>query len=476
MFFGADSASGYTGGMVSTVTERSFYKYLKCPSWIAHEAKEEQLVEDALRVKLQNDGLLRERQLALLANRPMVEVVAEDTDEAVCQTLAYMHDGAQTIFRPVLASGHWVARPDVLERVEGASKLGGYYYVACDIKRSRRLKDEYCFQGCFYAELLAKVQGTKPLQGYVIHPDGTVEGYMLDDYAMRYHLTLDAIERILEGQEEPHFLTSNCKQSPWFHRCAGHAETCDDLSRLNRIWRSETKALRDAGIHTVVDFAKTTQEYLAAHVHGITTDRSAFLQEQARALIDKRVIVLGKVELSPCVKALVMDVESDPLRDVHYLIGILEVDGDAQTYRSFLAKTPEDERAMWEAFSAYIAQHAGVPIFHYGWYEVDVLKTLRERYGMPDDLWRGVTGSMLDILTKLRERVIFPLSFYSLKDVAKYLGFRWRTGDASGMDSIGWYEAWLEQNDAQALQRTVDYNEDDVRATWHVIDWARKNT
>ncbi len=83
---------------------------------------------------------------------------------------------------------------------------------------------------------------------------------------------------------------------------------------------------------------------------------------------------------------------------------------------------------------------------------------------------------MSDVLTKLREHVIFPLSFYSLKDVAKYLDFHWRTTEASGMDSIGWYEAWLERGDASALQQTIDYNEDDVRATWHVLDWAHKNT
>ena len=43
---------------------------------------------------------------------------------------------------------------------------------------------------------------------------------------------------------------------------------------------------------------------------------------------------------------------------------------------------------------------------------------------------------MVDVLTYLREAVIFPIPFYSLKDIAKYLGFKWRVDGASGLDSI----------------------------------------
>ncbi len=460
------------------ITERSFYKYLKCPSWIAHEAKEEQLVEDALRVKLQNDGLLRERQLALLANRPISEVVTEDVDDAVRKTVELMSQGVQTIYRPVLTRHHWIARPDILERVEGKSTLGNYYYVACDIKRSRRLKDEYCFQGCFYALLLAEVQGSKPIQGYVMHPDGLVESYLLETYTTKFHLTLDAIERILNGEEEPHFLTSDCKQSPWFHVCKHGSSACDDLSRLNRVWRSEVKSLDEAGIHTVTDFAKSTSEYLATHVHGLPTDRLAFLQEQAKALVDDRVIVLGAPDFALGHEALVIDVESDPLRsDLHYLIGVLQIHEGSQTFRSFIAKQPDQEAAMWQEFSAFLAAHPATPIYHYGYFEVDVIKTLATRHGVFHEQSPAViTPRMVDVLTKLRDRVIFPLSFYSLKDVAKYLGFNWRGGEASGLDSISWYENWLTTGNQADLTRIMEYNEDDVRATWHVVDWAKKQS
>ncbi len=200
------------------------------------------------------------------------------------------------------------------------------------------------------------------------------------------------------------------------------------------------------------------------------------MQEQAIALIEDRVIVLGAVDFAPGADALIIDVESDPLRsDFHYLIGVLEIHGETQSFRSFLAKKPDEEGTMWQEFSAYLASKPAMPIYHYGYFEVDVIKTLAERHGVHHEMSPAmIMPRMVDVLTKLRDRVIFPLSFYSLKDVAKYLGFHWRTDEANGLDSISWFENWLTTGRAEDLERIVQYNEDDVRATWHIVDWARK--
>ncbi len=80
----------------------------------------------------------------------------------------------------------------------------------------------------------------------------------------------------------------------------------------------------------------------------------------------------------------------------------------------------------------------------------------------------------IDLLTRMRERVLFPSPFYSLKDVAKHIGFKWREEEASGMESIRWYDEWVRTKNPAVLQKLVDYNEDDVRATWLVKEWAAK--
>lgn len=459
--------------MKPRISEHSFYKYLKCPSWLSRELRDDQ-AGDLLIAKLQDEGLLREKELELLKARQHVEVIDDDLDEAALRTLELMKKGEQTIYRGVLLHGHWVARPDVLEKVEGHSSFGNWYYVACDIKRSTHLKDEYQFQGCFYAELLEKLQGTKPLQGYVMYQSGVVEGYLLGTFFTEYKLTLDAIERILDGEEQSHFLTSGCKQSPYFSECVAETRTCDDLSLLNRVWRSELDALRAVGIDSVTSLADASIEKIKK-VPEMTLDRLYFLQQQAIALVENRVIRLGQVDLpvnGPT--ALVVDVESDPLRDADYLFGVLLVSGGEQVYHSFLAKRPEDERDAWEQFVAFAAQYADATIYHYGWFERDVFRRLAEKYGTGAEVLAQLEDRMVDVLTRMREKVIFPMPFYSLKDIAKFIGYKWRAGDASGLDSILWYEDWLLEGKKEALQEIVDYNEDDVRATWLVVEWARK--
>jgi predicted RecB family nuclease len=462
--------------MLGKITKQSFYRYAKCPSWIAHDARHEH-AEDALRIRLQEDGLLLDVERTLLRKRGtlVAEVTADDVDDAMMQTLALMKEGAQTIYRPMLMLDSSVACPDFLERVQGKSHFGDYYYVACDIKRSRAVKPEYKLQGCFYADILAAIQRTKPVQGYVMNSKGEIQSYLLAEAEVQYHLSHDAIRRILEGDEEPHFLTSDCKQSPWFSACKTDAVSCDDISRINRIWRSEADALCAAGFGTVTAFAQTHPDLVFGKVSGITRERIVFLHMQARALFTGQHTVVRPIDLPPSHQCLVVDVESDPLRDSDYLFGVLVVEGDKVEYHVFLAKDPQDEQQAWESFAAFIRSYVGYPLYHYGWSEQDIFRRMGEKYGTDPEVLSMLEDQGVDLLVRLRDSVVFPLSFYSLKDIAQYLGFSWRRDDASGLNSVLWYERWLTEHDASALNDVVLYNEDDVRATLHVLRWAQKH-
>jgi predicted RecB family nuclease len=460
--------------MQDKITELSFYRYLKCPSWISHDAKAGH-AEDSLKDRLQQDGLLPHIEKKLLEGREVVEIEIDDAEEAFAQTLSEMKKGTPTIYGAVLLHDRYLARPDILERVEGKSNLGDYYYIACDIKRSRHLKEEFRLQGCFYAEILGLIQGTKPQQGYIMRPNKEVESYLLEDSAVKYRLTLDSIERILDGEMEPHFLTSDCKQSPWFNICKKESLECDTLSRLNRVWRSEVDELERAGFTTVTELARVHPDLLGAKVSGITADRLKFLHYQAKALIDKKHIQLGRVDLPKSDISLIVDVEGDPLLDLYYLFGVLIVTPEGTEFREFLAKDPADEKKAWEEFVAFIRGYIGVPIYHYGWSEQEIFKVMGERYGTEPEVIQMLEEQGVDLLVRLREAVIFPLSFYSLKDIAQYLGFRWRHEDASGLNSVLWFEEWLKTHDETILKDIVEYNEDDVRATLVLKEWAEKH-
>ena len=75
-----------------------------------------------------------------------------------------------------------------------------------------------------------------------------------------------------------------------------------------------------------------------------------------------------------------------------------------------------------------------------------------------------------DVVQKATE---WPTRDYSLKTLAKYLGFGWRDAHPSGAASIEWFHRWVESRDPEGRQRILDYNEDDCRATRVLLDGIR---
>jgi uncharacterized protein len=463
---------------VRQVTETTFYQFIKCPNWVYFDAlSTEPKPHDPLLERLMQEGLVDEKVRQAVSDRADVsEVTAEDPEEAFKQTLAFMSEGRQTIYRAVLVDKHWVGHPDILERVEGVSRLGSYYYVAADVKRAREVRDEFKFQGCFYAELLEKIQGTKPKQGYVITPDSETLAYSIEPFEATYKLTLDDIEAAVAGKRPVHFVTSACKQSPWFSECRRESHACNELSLLNRVWNEEVIRLEKSGLRTIDVLAAKSVHDLARICPDLNLGRLEMLRDQALAIRDQHHIVRAAAAFPGGEVEIFFDIESDPLRDFDYLFGALVVEHGKQTYHPFLAERPGDEGKMWAEFVAFVESHLDASIYHYGWFESEVVNRFAAKYGCSPIAKEALEGNMIDLLEVIRRTVIFPLTFYSLKDIGAYIGFKWRSDDASGANSVLWFEEWLAKKNRKLLDKILEYNEDDVRATREVKEWLMKHT
>lgn len=460
------------------ITESSFYQLIKCPNWVYFDAHcLEPRPHDPLLYKLMEEGLIDEHERAAISDRvDVAEVTAEDPDDAFRQTLAFMREGRRTIYQGVLVDRHWVGHPDVLERVEGKSSLGDYYYVAADVKRGREVRDEYKFQGCFYAELLSKIQSTKPVRGYVITPDGTTLPYEIEAFEAQYKLALDDIEAIVAGKRPVHFVTGACKQSPWFSECKKESHACNELSALNRVWNEEVLRLKDAGVETIDALAGKSIHDLRRMCPDLQAGRLEMMRDQAVAIRDNCHLVRKSADFPESPIEIFFDIESNPLRDFDYLFGVIVVQKGKEKYTPFLARKPEDEASMWKEFVGFVESHLDVPMYHYGHFETDVINRFAAKYGCSDLVRDALRTNMIDVIEVVRRSVVFPLTFYSLKDIAAYVGFRWRTEDASGANSVLWFEEWMRTGDKKTLDKILDYNEDDVRATRVVKDWLVKHT
>jgi len=466
------------------LTEKTFFYYAKCPQWI-HKNIQHGKNLDSLEFMLIDDSMDEEHKERLMKARGEYKIVRdEDTDDAFMRTLELMKEGVNTIYGAVLVDDHWVGKPDILEKVEGKSTLGDYYYIAVDIKRihdPRQLRDGYKLQGSFYAELLDKIQKVTPTSGYVMTADGVVMRYDLEAFEAKYRLTLNEIEKILSGEEPNHVLTSGCKASPYFQACLDGETECDSLSLLNRIHTTEIEELNREGIKTVVDLVKADLQELEASILDISPERLLFLKRQATALKERLHYIVEPIAFRKSKVELYFDIEADPVKDLDYLFGVLEVvhsdDGSTtETFHAFVAESEKDEETAWNNFTEYLHEHRRAPVYHYGWYEISVCAKLIERYGAPEGAIESWENNFIDLNSVLRPAVIFPLSFYSLKDIAQYIGFTWNAEDAGGLNSIRWYHDWLETGDRKHLDKIVTYNQDDTRATYVLKEWLEKET
>ena len=134
---------------------------------------------------------------------------------------------------------------------------------------------------------------------------------------------------------------------------------------------------------------------------------------------------------------------------------------------------------MWEQFIGWLETitFSDYKVYHYHHYERTRCKKLAEKYGGSAKLDEFM-GNFVDLATVVQDSVIFPLYFYSIKDIAKssFLNFKWRHQKAGGAQSIFWYEQWLETNDRSILDDIIRYNEDDVIATEHLHKWLNEQS
>lgn len=133
---------------------------------------------------------------------------------------------------------------------------------------------------------------------------------------------------------------------------------------------------------------------------------------------------------------------------------------------------------MWKQFLQWleILPEADYAVFHYANYENSWTTKLAERYGGTQKLAQ-FHSKLFDLEEARKQSVIFPLYFYSIKDIAKskFVNFKWRHAKAGGAQSIFWYEQWLEEADTDMLNDIIDYNEDDVRATECFYEWLSRS-
>jgi predicted RecB family nuclease len=177
-------------------------------------------------------------------------------------------------------------------------------------------------------------------------------------------------------------LNRHCPECEYRDRCRAKGVEKDDLSLLSGLTEKEQARLNQKGIFTVNQLSHTFRPRRRPK-QLVAKPEKYHHSLRALAIREKKIHVVGQVQVPPHGTLVFFDVESLPDRNFYYLIGIrIEAGGHSTTY-SFWANSSSDERKIWNEFVAVLSAVENPILIHYGSFETKFLKTMCARYGSP---------------------------------------------------------------------------------------------
>ncbi len=414
------------------------------------------------------------------------------TDEKEQLTTEAMQRGEPLIYSGRVRSDGLLGDPDLL-RKEG----GGY--IAGDIKSGSaeqgpeddaRPKLHYAVQLGLYTDILERKRLSAGRRAFVWDIQGQEVVYDLEAvYGVREPRTLwqDYLDVLREAEGIVSRTTTTlpaysatCKLCHWYSACVKRLRETDDLTTIPDLGRSKRDVMHGY-VRTVRDFARTPIEKLLSGKKtlfaGIGPDSLRKFHDRARLLTDEnaRPFARAPIEFPKSERELFFDIEVDPMRDICYLHGFIERRGGDNATEGFFAAfasdaSPKGEEEAFAQAWAYVQERRPCVIYYYSKYERTIYRKLQQKYPRVcsaadiEDLFDPRTA--IDLYNDVvKKRTEWPTWDYSIKTLAKFLGFAWRDSNPSGAASIEWFDKWIETRDPSIRQRLLDYNEDDCRAT-----------
>ena len=456
-----------------TLSSSDLLNYYRCPRLLflnKHGEKSLQLPPSDFLQRLWKVGRDYESTVIEYFKYKKPKYKVGDHETGLKETIKLMEEGVDYIYQGVLKNDDLVGIPDILIKKEGYSKFGNYYYYPVDIKGASSSREKYLFQLASYAYIIGEIQEFTPLQGGLMLLNLDLQIRSLHSLMKEVISAIEESKSILSNPDTMPdlFIDSNCQQCRWYDLCLPEAHKKKDLSLVPTLSRKIKAELQSMSINNYAELANCSKEDLA-NMESLTNDKGSQIILQAKALNEGKIYLKAIPNLIDTKgKEILMDFESDfimdengtDIRRVDYLVGLLRFDNKKPFYYCIILD--ESEEKLLEEFSGFIKEHSNFTFIHYGHYEQTVL----------NNKWNTLPDTKLLNLEKVvRDSLIMPVTSYSLKNIAKLLGFKWKNKEASATQSMCWYSQYLQTNDRQYLNLSIQYNMDDCMALYTVKEW-----
>ena len=488
------------------VTASMLYDLLQCPYRVKLDSSSDLGRRDKVNPFVQmlwEKGSQYENEVMSGLEQDYLDLSVFALEEKEQKTAQAMAEGVPLIYSARLQYGELLGDPDLLRLENGG-------YVAIDIKSGAGLdtprediskpKKAYGVQLALYTDILERKGLSPGRYAYIwdIHgeevlydfesPLGPKTPITLWEF---YLETLTSATFILSDKKDaiPAYASGTCKLCYWYSHCMSDLEARDDLTLIPELGRSKRDAM-SSEITTISELATLDINQF------ITGKKSVFPGIGPPSLIkfSNRAKLIKSDNPQPYFKKpiefptheteLFFDIEVDPMRDLCYLHGFIErFNGDSSNERFvyFFAQntSPDAERKAFQESYEYMRQHLPCSIYYYSKYERTIYRKLQQKYPnvcSADDIEElfDPTFSIDLYYDVVLSHTEWPTRDYSIKTLARFLGFDWRDTDPSGAASIQWFDQWIKTEDETIKERILVYNEDDCIATRVLLDGLKK--
>jgi predicted RecB family nuclease len=421
------------------------------------------------------------------------------TGKRVTRTLEEIHKGSLVIYQGELRTQFLIEdkKIEIAGVPDFIIKEGSDYFIR-DCKLSRNVTEdkhpEIQRQLRLYGWLFEKITGRRPSRLEVLKGDGSIEVISFGDDAL-ISSYLREVLGIISLTQEPYSPIgwSKCTSCGYNDFCMTKAIKSNSVDLVPDVDQNLARRLRELKVVTIEELLAGFDEVALSQLKrqwGAREQKVGRKAEgillQARAMIEKKEIIVKRPEIPILSNYVMFDLEGLPpqLDEIEkvYLWG-MQIFGDKPSafLYSLAEMREEGDRKGWEDFLKMATQvfeeYGDIPFVHWASYEKSKMNMYIKRYGDRGGVAQRVLNNLCDLLPITKNAVVLPQPSYSLKVVEKHVGFR-RSQDEYGGDwSIAKYIEAVETEDETKRQSLMDeilkYNEEDLKATWAVLEWLR---
>jgi predicted RecB family nuclease len=215
--------------------------------------------------------------------------------------------------------------------------------------------------------------------------------------------------------------------------------------------------------------------------------RAASILLMAKAMAENKEFLIQRPSIPEHPNYVMFDLEGlppqlDELEKI-YLWGMQVFGENPSDFLPAVAGFGEDgDREGWNIFlenaKNVFNQFGDLPFIHWHHYERVKIDLYLERYGDQNGIAERVKKNLLDLLPITQCSVALPLPSYSLKVVEKYVGYKRTLDEVAGDWAMAKYIEAVETQDLDLrnniMSQILDYNREDLEATWAVLKWLMK--